>query len=313
MTADTKSTSARRTQAATTTTANTAPAKRSPAQTAEQPCTPATRPVDRLTARDAILLHLIAEHKVLTTTQITDALFTRPNRARARIAVLREAGLVDTFQPAPTRRNVLHCVATAKALRLLDSGRTGRRPVRATGADAAIAVALRPDLHHLLGVNTFFCRLLATARTRPGTNLEQWLSEWDTAAAFPSTVRPDGFGRWSDGAAWCDFFLEYDTGTEPISRLIDKLPGYADAIRAADVCTPVLFWLPGPAREQHLHQALTATGTDIPIATAAGPITDADPAGPIWTSTFAPGPLTLAALGPAAAARLGVRHRRHAL
>ena len=75
MTADTTSVSARRAQAAAPTAASTAPAKPSP-QKAEEPRRPVTRPVDRLTGRDATLLHLIAEHKVLTTTQITDALFT---------------------------------------------------------------------------------------------------------------------------------------------------------------------------------------------------------------------------------------------
>ena len=45
--------------------------------------------------------------------------------------------------------------------------------------------------------------------------------------AVPGRVRPDGFARWREGEAWCEFFLEYDTGTEAVGRLVDKLSGYA--------------------------------------------------------------------------------------
>lgn len=266
---------------------------------------------NRITARDARMLRLIAEHRILTSRQLTTALFTDPGKTRQRIGVLRAAGLIETFRPPATWGSPMHCVATAKALKLLG---WSAHPAPPTGrTQAAVAAALRPDLGHLHDVNEFFCRLLAHTRTHPGTALEEWRSEWSTAALFPGRVRPDGFGRWRDGTAWCEFFLEYDTGTEPLGRLAAKLSGYADLMTAADTCSPVLFWLRTPGREQHLHDALAETGLDVPSATAVGDPATADIAGPVWKPTFAAGRHPLAALGQAACDHLAVPHRPHAL
>ena len=271
---------------------------------------------NRITARDATMLRLIAEHRVLTSGQLTAALFAEPGKARARIGILRAAGLVETFRPPAVRNPPLYCVATAKAVKLL--GPTGDTAVAMppTGPKAAAtAAALRPDLEHLRGVNEFFCRLLAAARTRDQAALEVWRSEWATAKLFPARVRPDGFGRWRDGEAWCEFFLEYDTGTEPLHRLAAKLAGYADLLRTADTCTPVLFWLRTPGREQHLHALLADLDLDdvVCVATATGDPATADIPGCVWQPTFTASRLSLASLGQAACGHLGVPHRPNAL
>lgn len=271
------------------------------------------QPADRITTRDAQLLRLIAEHRVLTTAQITAALFTQGSRARSRIAVLREAGLIETFQPATHRNQPLHCVATTKGLRVLGESAATPRGMRPARADAALAMALRPDLQHLLGVNSFFCRLLAQTRDKPGRHLEEWLSEWTTAAKFPGRVQPDAFGRWREGEVWCEFFLEFDTGSEPLHRLIGKLAGYTEIARAADVCSPVLFWLLTPGREQHLHDLILSSDVAVPVATAVGDPAGADVAGRSWRPVFAQGRYTLADLGPVTADHMGVPQRAHVL
>jgi hypothetical protein len=267
----------------------------------------------RITARDARMLRLIAEHRVLTSRQITTALFTDPSAARHRIRILRGAGLIETFRPPVTRHPPLYCVATAKAVKLLGYGGDAAYTPPAGAHQAAAAAALRPDLEHLRGVNDFFCRLIAHARSHPDAALEEWRSEWATARLFPARVRPDGFGRWRDGEAWCEFLLEYDTGTEPLARLAAKIPGYADLMHTADTCSPVLFWLRTPGREQHLHALLADTDVDVPIATATGDPETGDIAGTVWKLTFATGRLSLAALGQAACDHLGVPHRPHVL
>jgi hypothetical protein len=277
----------------------------------KKPAKPRPLP-DRITPRDAELLRLIAEHRVLTSTQITSVLFAHPSNARLRIALLRSAGLIETFRPAIPRDAPLHCVATAKGLKLLAAA-GDRRFSRTARTDSALAAALRPDLGHLLGVNDFFCRLHAHARVHAGCRLEAWRSEWSTAALFPGRVRPDGFARWRQGEAWCEFFLEYDTGTEPVGRLIDKLPGYADLMHAADTCSPVLFWLRTPGRADHLRRLLDQTDVEVPVAYAAGCPATSDIAGQIWQPTFAERRLTLAEIGAAACEHLGVAHRPHAL
>lgn len=268
----------------------------------------------RITSRDATMLRLIAEHRVLTTGQLTTALFTDPGKTRQRIGILRTAGLIETFRPPSAAMAQLHCVATAKAVKLLGYG-GDTVPMPPTGkGQAATAAALRPDLNHLRGVNEFFCRLVAHSRTRPGCSLEEWRSEWSTVRLFPGRVRPDGFARWRDGEAWCEFFLEYDTGTEPLHRLAAKISGYADLMHTADTCSPVLFWLRTPGREQYLHTLLDRTGPEVPVATAVGDPADAVIAAAIWRPTFASeARYTLAGLGQAACDHLGVPHRQHVL
>lgn len=276
------------------------------------------RPAGRITSRDARLLRLIAEHGVLTSAQITAALFPQGTKARSRIALLRDAGLIETFRPAIPRNQPAHCVVTNKGLRILaESGSAGQRP-RLVPGDAALAAALRPDLNHLLGVNGFFCNLMARAREVPDRCLEEWLSQQSTAAHFPARIRPGAFGSWREGEAWCEFFLEYDLGTEPLHRLASKIEDYTPIIDAADVCSPVLVWVLTPARERHLHQLLGQSGllgraAPVPVATAVGDPATADVAGGVWKATFHPARLALADLGSAAAGFCGVPQRRHVL
>ena len=63
------------------------------------------------------------------------------------------------------------------------------------------------------------------------------------------------------------FAVEYDTGSEPLSRVAGKLADYADLAAAAGAVLPVLFWLPTVARETALHRQFDATG--LLVATAA--------------------------------------------
>jgi hypothetical protein len=264
---------------------------------------------DRITPRDAQMLRLIAEHRVLTSAQLTAALFTHDSKARSRISLLRGAGLIETFRPVLPRNQPSHCVVTGKGLRVLGGSWPAQFSPR---SDVALAAAVRPDLEHLLGVNSFFCNLLAVARRGPERCLEVWLSEWSTAARFPGQLRPDAFGRWRDGEVWCEFFLEYDTGSEPLHRLMAKLSAYTDIADAADVHSPVLFWLRTPGRERHFHELL-GRECPVPVATAVGDPATADVAGAIWKSTFFPKRLVLADLGPATADHLGFPQRSHEL
>lgn len=286
-------------------------------RTDSRPITGDTQPADRITTRDAFLLRLVAEHRMLTSTQIATAMFPRQRTALHRIGVLRALGLIETFRPPATGSSPLYCVATARAVRLVaEAGHADRVPVaaRAGRTDVATAVALRPDLNHLKGVNEVFCRLLGAARANLSSELEEWRSEWATARTFAAQVRPDGFGRWRDSAAWCEFFLEYDTGSESQHRLTGKLRGYADLATAAAVTCPVLFWVKSPERENNLHDNLATYSTRVPVATAFGDPAGSDPAGPIWRPSWASwSRLALAELGAGAAAYVGESQRPHNL
>ena len=280
-----------------------------------RPISAATRPGDRLTARDAEVLRLLVEHQVLTIGQLAVALFPDARKCRARVAILRALGLVETFRP-PLQRGTsqAHCVATTRTITLLgDQEQSGARVRRTPGG--ATAIALRPDLGHLRGVNEVFCQLLGHARRTPGTVLETWRSERSTTRALVSRLRPDGFGRWRDGEQWCEFFLEYDTGTEPHARLLAKLVVYTDLAESAGTACPVLFWLPNALREEHLHRHLADARPRVPVATAWGDPALTNPAGPIWRPAWPSSPerLPLAALGSAAARLLNVPQNPHIL
>jgi hypothetical protein len=88
-----------------------------------------------------------------------------------------------------------------------------------------------------------------------------------------------------------------DLGTEPLSRVAGKLSGYADL--GPRRAYPVLFWLPGTAREANLHAVLSRTGVPdgVTVATAAADHdTHNGPAGPVWRTYGDPGRVALSDL-----------------
>ncbi|SDM61364.1 Replication-relaxation [Nonomuraea jiangxiensis] len=60
-----------------------------------------------------------------------------------------------------------------------------------------------------------------------------------------SMPRPDAYARWTEGSHSIEFFLEYDTRTEPLDRVAHKLDGYAKLTESSRTVTPVLFWVQG--------------------------------------------------------------------
>lgn len=65
----------------------------------------------------------------------------------------------------------------------------------------------------------------------------------------------------------------------PLTRLVAKLDAYHGLRADGDPGWPVLFHLPGPVREQHLHAALSMVRLAMPVATAVH--TD-PPYEPVW-------------------------------
>jgi hypothetical protein len=80
-------------------------------------------------------------------------------------------------------------------------------------------------LAHRLGVNAFFCSLAEASRGHEGHCLATWRPEhWVRTRA--AEVKPDGFGRYLHPGGACEFYLEYDRGTEAFGALARKLEGY---------------------------------------------------------------------------------------
>lgn len=273
----------------------------------------------RLTARDRWLLRMLHEHRVLTTTQIAELAFGTTRAASARMSVLYQYRAVDRFRPlAPAGSAPLHFILDDAGAAVL-AAEDGVTPA-ALGyrRDRAAAIALSPRLAHTTGANGFFTTLAAAARASNGQQqLECWWSVRRCAAIWGDLARPDGYGRWTEQtpgrpALVADFFLEYDTGSEDLPRLIAKLAGYRDLAARTGIATPVLFWLPAPRREAALRARLAGPpphGTraaasaaqipGVPVATATPAASSGGPAGPVWLPAGAAGPrLRLAQLAP---------------
>ena len=139
----------------------------------------------RLTARDRWLLRMQHEHKVLTTTQITQLAFGTTRAATARLTTLYQLRAIDRFRPlAPSGSAPLHFIldeAGAAVLAAEDGITVADLGWR---RDRALAIALSAQLGHTTGTNGFFTALAAAARVSGGTTvLECWWPERRCAAA----------------------------------------------------------------------------------------------------------------------------------
>jgi len=93
-------------------------------------------------------------------------------------------------------------------------------------------------------------------------------------------VQADGLGVWSEDGRTVAFYLEYDTGTESLPTLADKVARYD---KLEEGRWPVLFSLPSTVREAHLHQRLASLKHRIPVATIGRDRLDgANPAEQVW-------------------------------
>ncbi|MFC7741060.1 replication-relaxation family protein [Nocardiopsis composta] len=159
--------------------------------------------------------------------------------------------------------------------------------------DQVLSVAYRSSLTHTIGTNAFFVDLQSHSRARHDVRLI-WRTSAECMAQFDDVVRPDGAGQWEHRNEQVAFFLEYDTGTEPLRRLADKLDRYHELSRLTGHRGVVLFYLPSPTRQDNLHRYLGKHAPPVPAATA---VHAAHPAEQVWTPIGSSRHYTLAGLG----------------
>jgi hypothetical protein len=234
----------------------------------------------RATPRDRWLLKMLAEHRVLTSIQIAQLAYGAPATARHRLLTLWRLRAIDRAQPfTATGSAPMHYVLGDAGAALLAAEQGLTAAEAGYRRDLALAVFASPQLAHTVGTNGVMTALVAAARTRPGAALATWWPERRCAQQWGDRARPDAYGRWHEDGRDTDFFLEYDTGTEPVSKVAAKLSGYAALAEATGISTPVLFWFPSPARENSIRPAL-ASGT-VPAATAS-PAAGRGPGSQVW-------------------------------
>src|SRR6202035_865882 len=123
----------------------------------------------RLTARDRWLLRMLHEHRVLTTTQITQLAFGTTRAATARLATLYEHRAVDRFRPlAAAGSSPLHFVLDEAGALLLAKEDATTASELGYRRDRAMAVALSQRLGHDTGAKGVFTSLAAAARASGG-------------------------------------------------------------------------------------------------------------------------------------------------
>jgi hypothetical protein len=236
------------------------------------------------------MLGLLDDHQVMTADQLARIFFTHLRTCQLRLNVLRGLDLLDRFRfarPYGGTEPWKWVLGTAGAR---FQAATTRRPAPTDRAhrEHLLRLSANPALGHLLTTNEFFTRLHHTARMAGTTGnsgrteltmrVDRWWSERTATARFPG-IQPDGHGVWTAHGATVGYFLEVDLGSENLSRLVGKLPGYARLASVGGPTSPVLFWLGSPERETNLQQLLRADPPPVPVATATH---DDDPAGPVW-------------------------------
>lgn len=253
---------------------------------------PVLRVQSQLTPRDRTLLDWLYDHQVLTTFQIAHALFGSLDMAQRRLVKLHRLALVDRFRPlrAGGGSYPWHYVIDQLGADVVAASRAETPPRRDETATRRRRIAASRTLEHRLGANQFFTDLAGHARTHPHAVLHRWWSERQCAryGAFGKVVlkrvKPDGHGVYTEHDTTVAWWLEHDTGTEPLSTLADKLLAYATYVADGGPAWPVLFWLPSTARQANLHRRLAGRVGAVSVATAARDRlpAGASPADAIW-------------------------------
>ncbi|WP_227025762.1 replication-relaxation family protein [Streptomyces fodineus] len=234
---------------------------------------------------------MLHEHRVLTTHQIACLAYTSLRSAQRRLRTLHQHAVLDSFRPltqtgsAPEHYTLGPAGAAVLAAHAgCDLAALGWRPSH-TGR-----IAYSPSLGHDLGVNELLTHLAAHSRTTPETGLPLWLSERSCARRWGDLVRPDAYAHWRDGEHLLPFFLEYDTGSQPLARVEAKLTGYATFTTTAATRPALLIHTRTASRDQALRRRLATPTRELGlnIATSSADFTTTEPWGP-WWSPLGPG------------------------
>jgi len=182
--------------------------------------------VASLDERDHAIFLSLLEHKVLTTHQIKNLYFRSFRRCQHRMKELKELDLVSSFSVGrgfgEGRPPACWYLTKPGLVEIADA-----KGVRASDLPWVPDGSYRSNqmLAHRLGVNAFFCALAEASRAHQDHCLATWRPEhWVRTRA--AEIKPDGFGRYLHPGGACEFYLEYDRGTEAFGALARKLEGY---------------------------------------------------------------------------------------
>ncbi|HEX6206955.1 MAG TPA: replication-relaxation family protein [Actinomycetota bacterium] len=225
-------------------------------------------------ARDVAILRALLEHKILTTSQLSILFFRSLRRCQQRLKDLTDLGLLGSFDPRrgfaagrlPDHQFLTELGASVLAHR--DGVPRGHLP---WVPDESYAD--NRNLRHRMGVNAFFCALVEASRATDGHCLHRWAPERKVRTRA-GEIQPDGFGRYLHPAGACQFYLEYDRGTEGPAALTRKLRSYlrfAGGWGEKASFPNLLVVVPISSREENVEEGLVAAGrgsgrkADVPL------------------------------------------------
>jgi hypothetical protein len=179
-----------------------------------------------LDERDRAILRALLEHKVLTTNQLKALFFRSLRRCQHRLRELKDLEIIESFQPRrpfARGRSPEHHFLTELGVSVLAHTEGIPRGQLPWIPDATYED--NRNLRHRMGVNAFFCSLVEASLQYEGHCLHRWRPEGKVKTGA-GEIQPDGFGRYLHPGGACEFYLEYDRGTEGPTALSEKLRGY---------------------------------------------------------------------------------------
>ncbi|WP_078856378.1 replication-relaxation family protein [Streptomyces sp. NBRC 109706] len=224
-----------------------------------------------MTPRDMWLLEMLHEHRVLTSHHITALWNTSHRVTNRRLRQLHQLHVLDSFRPlTPQGSAPEHYTLGPTGATLLAAHWATETKHLAWRKDTCTRTAFSPTLEHDLATTTHLVTLAATHHHEPHDELTLWISARSTTRLWGDHARPDAYAHWHHHDHVLPFFLEHDTGTEPLHRVEAKLAGYATLATTTNTTTPLLIHTSTPTRERHLRQRLApiAAQENLPIATA---------------------------------------------
>lgn len=218
----------------------------------------------RITPRDREILAGLHSHHVMATGQIHRLYFPSSGgrRCRERLLQLRRYELLDRFRPFPGRHVADRWVLAPLGAALVAEHQGLEPHELGFRHDRVLARAHSAQLRHTLGLVECLIATTQAARAREGARLAIWDSERACALRWGRYIRPDAYMRWCQTDTELDAFWEYDTGTEPLTKVQRKMAGYGRLARESRLPSTVLFAVHSQAREDHLARKLASSVSD---------------------------------------------------
>lgn len=180
----------------------------------------------RLDPRQREILRALFDYEVLLTHQLRILFFSSLRRCQSALKEVADQGLIQRDLPA--------AVGAGRGSALWTLTEHGVRVVAVLMRKPRSHINWMPrmsflgsnrHLAHTMGVNRFFISLVEASTMHPGHGVEKWVPAKQVQSRN-NWVTHDGFGRYQHEGGACDFYFEYDRGTEWHDQLVRKLRGY---------------------------------------------------------------------------------------